>query len=224
MSQDLRTSAGSHKRFLVIEVFGRYSGFTAMLPTMVGAFDRCVIPESSFDVEHLTELLIHDRKKNYSKYASVLVSEGATMKGLDEMLFEDREKDMFGHAKLGGIGDVVSTKLKELSPKYNQGERINTINQKLGYLVRCGDADWFDLVVGAAYANIAFDLIISKNFGRMTSLWNGCYTNAPIDVVVSSKKLVDIDNFYSIEHLRPKFKALEGQQLLILSSNLSREE
>jgi 6-phosphofructokinase 1 len=33
MTHSLRTTAGSHERFLVLEVFGRYAGFTAMLPT-----------------------------------------------------------------------------------------------------------------------------------------------------------------------------------------------
>jgi len=37
LTNRLRTTAGSHERFLVIEVFGRYAGFTAMLPTMAGA-------------------------------------------------------------------------------------------------------------------------------------------------------------------------------------------
>ena len=36
MANRLRTSAGSHERLLVLEVFGRYAGFTAMLPTMAG--------------------------------------------------------------------------------------------------------------------------------------------------------------------------------------------
>src|SRR5256885_7889005 len=45
LTHRLRTSAGSHDRFLVIEVFGRYAGFTALLPTMAGAADRCLIPE-----------------------------------------------------------------------------------------------------------------------------------------------------------------------------------
>ena len=40
MTHNLRTSAGSHERFLVIEVFGRYAGFTALLPTMAGAANR----------------------------------------------------------------------------------------------------------------------------------------------------------------------------------------
>ena len=57
MTHALRTTAGSHERFLVIEVFGRYAGFTSLIPTMAGAANRCVIPEHQFDIERLCELL-----------------------------------------------------------------------------------------------------------------------------------------------------------------------
>src|SRR5881227_125436 len=60
LTHRLRTSAGSHERFLVIEVFGRYAGFTALLPTMAGAADRCVIPEHPVNLELLTELMVYD--------------------------------------------------------------------------------------------------------------------------------------------------------------------
>src|SRR5271166_2329936 len=95
----LRTSAGSHERFMVIEVFGRYAGYTAMLPTMAGAANRCVIPEYKFNIERLTELLVHDRNKNPSRYSTVLVSEGATFEG-GEMMFEGEAADAYGHKKL----------------------------------------------------------------------------------------------------------------------------
>ena len=51
LTHDLRTCAGSHERLLVLEVFGRYAGFSAMLPTLAGAANRCVIPEYQFDIE-----------------------------------------------------------------------------------------------------------------------------------------------------------------------------
>ena len=50
LTNNLRTIAGSHERIMVLEVFGRYAGFTAMLPTMAGAANRCVIPE--YQVQH----------------------------------------------------------------------------------------------------------------------------------------------------------------------------
>jgi ATP-dependent phosphofructokinase / diphosphate-dependent phosphofructokinase len=217
MTNALRTSAGSHERFLVLEVFGRYAGFTAMLPTMAGAANRCVIPEHEFEIEHLTELLSYDRLRNPSRYSVVLVSEGAMFKG-GEMVFKNTEKDAYGHMKLGGIGDMVSESLKELSPKYNSGRRVNTVNQKLGYLTRSGNPDAIDSIVPMAYGNLALDLILRGIHGRLVVLKNGRYDNVPIDVIVTSKKVVEVSRFYNTERLRPHYKSFEMKPLFIMTS------
>ncbi len=217
MTNTLRTSAGSHERILVLEVFGRYAGYTAMLPTMAGSANRCVIPEHKFDINNLTELLVHDRAKNPSNYSVVLVSEGAMYKGA-EMMFQNQEKDMFGHAKLGGIGEIVSTSIKDLSAKYNKGKNVNIINQKLGYLVRGGDPDAIDSIVPMAYGNLALDLILKGIHGRLVVLKNGRYDNVPIDVVTSSKKIVNIDKYYNVDRLRPYYKSFEMSPLFIMTS------
>ena len=217
MTNSLRTSAASHERFMVLEVFGRYAGFTAMLPTMAGAANRCVIPEHKFDIERLTELLVSDRQKNPNRYSVVLVSEGATFQG-GEMVFEADTTDAFGHKKLGGIGELVSEKLKELSPKYNHGKTIDVISQKLGYLVRCGDPDAIDTIVPMAYGNIAFDLLLNKVHGRLVVLRNGRYDNLPIDTVTASKKVVNVKEQYNTERLRPRYKSFEMKPLFILTS------
>ena len=218
MTNSLRTSAGSHERILVLEVFGRYAGFTALLPTMAGAANRCVIPEYKFNADLLTDLLIHDRNLNPSKYSIVLVSEGAMIEG-SEMKFTDRTTDAYGHKKLGGIGDLVSEKIKELSPKFNNGRTVNTINQKLGYMVRGGDPDAIDSIVPMAYGNLATDLILNKIHGRLVVLKNGRYDNVPIEVVTSTKKLVNVDRFYNTERLRPKYESFEMKPLFIMTSD-----
>jgi 6-phosphofructokinase 1 len=217
MTNALRTSAGSHERFLVLEVFGRYAGFTAMLPTMAGAANRCVIPEYEFDIEHLANLLSGDRHKNPSQYSVVLVSEGAKFKG-DEMIFEDQTADAFGHKKLGGIGDLVSAELRRLSPQFNNGKTINVINQRLGYMVRCGDPDAIDSIVPMAYGNLALDLIMSGVYGRLVVLKNGRYDNVPIEVVTSSTKVVNVEEHYNIERLRPRFRRFEMKPLFLMTS------
>jgi 6-phosphofructokinase len=217
MINTIRTSAGSHERLLVLEVFGRYAGFTAMLPTMAGAANRCVIPEYKFNIDRLAELLIEDRAKNPSKYSTVLISEGAMFEGAD-MVFQNQEKDMFGHAKLGGIGDIIAEKLKELSPKYNNGKKINHIAQKLGYMVRGGDPDAVDSIVPMAYGNLALDLILKGVHGRLVVLKNGRYDNMPLDVVTSSKKLVNISKFYNTDRLRPIYHSFEMSPLFIMTS------
>jgi ATP-dependent phosphofructokinase / diphosphate-dependent phosphofructokinase len=217
LTNSLRTIAGSHERFLVVEVFGRYAGFTAMLPTMAGAAHRCVIPEYKFNIEKLTELMIYDRTHNPSRYSVVLVSAGAMFEG-GEMVFADRSTDAYGHAKLGGIGDLVASRIKEISSKYNKGKAINTIDQKLGYMVRGGDPDAIDSVVPMAFGNLALDLILKGIHGRLVVLKNGCYDNMPLEVVTGTKKLVNVDRFYDVERYRPKYENFELKPLFIMTS------
>jgi len=217
MTNMLRTSAGSHERLLVLEVFGRYAGFTAMLPTMAGAANRCVIPEYRFDIEKLTQLLVEDRNSNPSRYAVVLVSEGAMFKG-SEMVFSNQEKDAYGHAKLGGVGDLVSHELKNLSGKFNHGKTVNVINQKLGYMVRGGDPDAVDSIVPMAYGNLALDLILKNIHGRLVVLQNGRYDNVPLDVVTSTKKIVNIKENYNTDRLRPFYHSFEMKPFFLMAA------
>jgi 6-phosphofructokinase 1 len=217
MTNNLRTTAGSHERFLVLEVFGRYAGFTAMLPTMAGAANRCVIPEHRFDIEQLTELLVEDRYKYPSRYSIVLVSEGAMFEG-GEMIFKDSTTDAYGHKKLGGIGDLVSEELKNRSAKYNNGTPINTVNQRLGYLVRGGDPDAIDSIAPMAFGNLALDLILQNVHGRLVVLKNGRYDNMPIEVLTGRSKVVDVDRFYNTERLRPHYKRFAMKPLFIMTN------
>jgi len=218
LTNSLRTSAGSHERILVVEVFGRYAGFTSMLPTMAGAADRCVIPEYKFNLERLTELLVRDRNNNPSRYSIVLVSEGATFEG-GQMVFSNQTTDAYGHAKLGGIGDIVADGIKNLTTKFNNGKSINTISQKYGYMVRGGDPDAIDSIVPMAYGNLALDSILDKTYGRLVVIKNGRYDNVPIDVVVSTKKLVNVEKFYNKERLRPIYESFDDLPLFIMTSD-----
>jgi ATP-dependent phosphofructokinase / diphosphate-dependent phosphofructokinase len=217
LTNALRTSAGSHERFMVLEVFGRYAGFSAVLPTMAGAANRCVIPEYKFDIEHLAELMSADRKRNPSRYSIVLVSEGAMFNG-GEMVFEGEQADAFGHKKLGGIGDLVSEKLKEVSPKFNDGKTVDVINQKLGYLVRCGDPDAIDSIVPMAYGNLALDLLLAKDSGKLVVLKNGRYDNVGLETVISTKKVVKVNEHYNTERLRPHYASFEHKPLFIMAN------
>jgi len=219
MTHRLRTSAGSHERFLVIEVFGRYAGYTALLPSMAGAASRCLIPEHPFDIERLTELMVYDRNRNPSNYSVVLVSEGAQFAGDTDMSFEGEEADMFGHKKLGGIGDRVANALKELSPKYNNGRRVNVVSQRLGYLVRSGNPDALDSIAPMAFGNLALDLVIAGTSGRLVSVHNGRYGSVPMEKIIGTKKVVDVEQSYDIGRMRPKYTAFNGLPLFIMASD-----
>jgi ATP-dependent phosphofructokinase / diphosphate-dependent phosphofructokinase len=204
MANRLRSSAESHERILVIEVFGRYAGFTAILPTLAGAANRCVIPEHLFDISLLTELLIDDRKKSLGKLSTVIVSEGARFEGFDESgCFE-------------GISHAVANQIRQISPKFNN-EPVNVIYQKLGYLVRGGTPDAIDSIVPMAFGNLALDLILKGVYGRMVALKDGRYDNVSLEVLSHSRKHVDIKRFYNTERYRPNYKKFEFQPLLLVT-------
>ena len=220
MTHSLRTTAGSHERFLVIEVFGRYAGYTALLPTIAGAADRCVIPEHPFHLDQLCELMNYDRSRHPSNYAVVLVSEGARMVDDSDMSFEGEERDQYGHRKLGGIGDRVAAGLKDCSPRFNAGRRVNVVSQRLGYLVRCGDPDALDSIVPMAFGNLALDLVLAGTSGRLVCLRNGVYDSVPIDVVTGRKKVIDVQKYYNRERLRPRYESFVRQPLFIMTSDV----
>ncbi len=202
----LRTSAGSHERLAVVEVFGRYSGETSLVSAYLAGVDRAIISEVPFDVEKLAQLLMEDKRANPSRYAMMTISEGATMIG-GEMVMGGTA-DAYGHKKLGGIGQVTGEALKEIT-----GEGI--IYQQLGYLMRSGSPDSLDLMVAINYAVMAADLVIGREFGRMVALRNGNYVNVPIGVVRQGVKRVDVGALYDVEQYRPKIRHVDGKPMFL---------
>ena len=202
----LRTSAGSHERIAVIELFGRNSGETSLISSYLAGVDRALISEVPFDPERLAELVIRDKRTNPSNYAMVTVSEGAHMVG--GMVVEYGETDAYGHRKLGGIGEITGEAMKKLT-----GENI--ITQRIAYLMRSGAPDALDLMVGTNYAHLAVDLIVGGSSGRMVALRDGSYTHVAMSVVTSGVKRVDVDELYDAQKYRPKVRHVLGKPMFL---------
>ncbi|HZD79742.1 MAG TPA: 6-phosphofructokinase [Actinomycetota bacterium] len=202
----LRTSAGSHERLAVVEVFGRYSGETSLVSAYLAGVERAVISEVPFDIQRLADLLMADRAGNPSRYAMMTISEGASMVG-GEMVLGGQE-DAYGHRKLGGIGQVTGEALRQLT-----GEGI--IYQQLGYLMRSGSPDSLDLMVAINYAVMAADLLVEREFGRLVALRNGNYVNVPLPVVRQGVKRVDVGALYDTEQYRPKIRHVDGKPMFL---------
>jgi 6-phosphofructokinase 1 len=202
----LRTSAGSHERLAVVEVFGRYSGETSLVSAYLSGMDRAIISEVPFDVEKLAQFLMDDKRKNPSRYAMTTISEGATFVG-GEMVMGGTA-DAYGHRKLGGIGALTGEALKEIT-----GEGI--IYQQIGYLMRSGQPDSLDLMVAINYAVMAADLLLEGTDGRLVALRNGTYANVPIEVVRQGVKRVDIEALYDVDEYRPKIRHVDGKPMFL---------
>lgn len=203
---NLRTSAGSHERIAVVELFGRYSGETSLITAYLAGVDRAVISEVPFDPDRLAELLVEDKAANPSRYAMVTVSEGAT--AATGELVVSGEADAYGHRKLGGVGLLLGELLKERT-----GGDI--IYQQLAYLMRSGSPDSLDLMVATNYAVIAADLALEGDTGRMVSLRNGSYTTVPISATREGVKRVDVDELYDVAQYRPKVRHVLGKPMFL---------
>jgi 6-phosphofructokinase 1 len=202
----LRSSAGSHERLAVIEVFGRYSGETSLISAYLSGIERAVIAEVPFDVEKLARFLVRDREANPSHYAMMTISQGASMVG-GEILAGDRE-DAFGHRKLGGIGQLTGEMLRDLTG-------LGIVYQELGYLMRSGSPDSLDLMVAVNYAVMAADLVVGGESGRLVALRNGNYVNVPLAVTRQGVKRVDVGALYDVDAYRPKIRHVTGKPMFL---------
>jgi 6-phosphofructokinase len=203
---NLRTTAGSHERIAVIELFGRNSGQTSLITAYLAGVDRAIISEVHFDPEKLATLLTRDKRNNPSNYAMVTISEGAQMSG--GKIVEYGQADAYGHRKLGGIGVITGDALRELT-----GENI--VYQQIAYLMRSGAPDSLDLMVGLNFANMAMDLVIRKEFGRMVALRNGMYANIPLSHTTTGIKRVDVDALYDVDEYRPKVHDVDNKPMFL---------
>jgi len=202
----LRTSAGSHERIAVVELFGRNSGETSLISSYLAGVDRALISEVPFDPERLAELVMEDKRNNPSNYAMVTISEGAHIMG--GKIVEYGETDAYGHKKLGGIGQITGAALKKLTGQ-------NIINQQISYLMRSGAPDALDLMVAVNYANLAMTLIQNGASGRMVALRDGTYTHIPMSTVTSGIKRVDVDELYDSVAYKPRVRHVLGKPMFL---------
>ncbi len=202
----LRTTAGSHERIGVVELFGRNSGETSLFAAYLADVDRAVISEIPFDIDLLCNFLMKDREHNPSHYAILTISEGASFRG--GTILETGEADAYGHKKLGGIGAIVAGEIKKRTG-------INIIYQQLAYIMRSGAPDSLDRMVAVSYGNLALSQVALGHTGRMVALQQGIYTTVPIELVTAAKKHVDVTALYDAENYRPKVRNMLGKPMFL---------
>jgi 6-phosphofructokinase 1 len=194
----LRSSAGSHERVAVIELFGRQCGETTLMASYLAGADRALIPEVPFDPRRVAELVDVDRRANPSNYAIVTVSEGAHP-------LEDTPQP---YARDRPAGRVLGDALSEIS-----GE--DTLYQQVGYLMRSGAPDGLDLMVADNFAALALSLIESGDEQHMVSLQHGVYTSVPIRAISSGLKRVDVPELYDPQQYLPVVTQVRGKPMFL---------
>jgi len=200
-----RTTVGSHERIGIFRIFGRDAGYTALYTAYVTSI-RCCIPEYKFDLNHLIQLLMKDKKLNPSNYSLVIVSEGAQWEGYE--IREYGEADAFGHRKKANVGEDLSDEIKRVT-----GEE--TIVSDLTYDLRSGSPDFVDKMVASTFAGMAMDCVEKGEHGMMMAINQGCYAAMPIPDPELGPRKVDIPTMYNTKRCRPIYAQKLGLPIFL---------
>ena len=202
----LRTTVESHERIGIVELFGRRSGETALLAGFLAQVDRTVISEVPADLDRLLPLLADDKATNPAHYAMLVISEGATIRGEAE---DDGELSKSASQRSDiGVGHRLGRAVTE---------RIGSgvVLQELAYLMRAGEPDAVDRMVGLAFGGLAVQLLQRRENGRMLTLTQGSYGHVPIDTLLQGTKRVDVGGLYDPEAYRAKLMRIQGMPMFL---------
>jgi 6-phosphofructokinase 1 len=202
----LRTTVESHERIGVVELFGRRSGETALLAGFLAQVDRTVIAEVPAELDVLLPLLADDKASNPAGYAMCVVSEGASLKGE-----ADDDSDLSRPASERsdlGIGQQLGAAIRARLG-------FGTVIQELAYLMRAGEPDAMDRMVGFAFGGLAVQLLQRGESGRMVALIGGNYDHVAIDTLLNGRKTVDVGGLYDPASYRARLMRIEGMPMFL---------
>jgi 6-phosphofructokinase 1 len=203
-----RTPAGSHGWVQVIEVMGRHAGHLALWSGVAGQADLILIPEYPFRYEkiyhHLKERLGdtigYPRDSGRPRYSVIVVAEGAYAEDGELITVDDRH-DAFGHARLGGIGEVLARRIMSETP-------YEARSAMLGHPQRGGTPSPIDRVMGILFGSYAADAVANGDFGKMVSargIAPACDLSlVPITSVLGQINTVDVPRYYDTERYHLK--------------------
>ncbi|TFE67384.1 6-phosphofructokinase [Methylacidiphilum sp. Yel] len=180
----LRTTAASHRRVMVVEVMGRYTGWIALYGGLAGGANVILIPEIPFEYE---KIAYHIRRRiaEGSHQTMIVVAEGAHPKEEQYYILEE-EVNLKKEVRFGGIGRHLEKVIMKIT-----GQETRAV--VLGHLQRGGEPTAFDRNLGMMFGAAAVDLIREKRFGYMVSYRNGKIGSVPIYEAIKELKKVDLN-------------------------------
>lgn len=160
---NLKVTASSHRRGLLVEVMGRKCGYLALMAGIAGGAEAIVLPEVEVVPEQLAER-IQDVYERGKPHAIIVVAEGSkyNAEGLRQYFKE--------HGLLAGF------------------EFRSTV---LGYVQRGAAPTCADRLLGTRLGSEAAEQIIAGNTGVLVGVHNGQVITTPLEEVVVGKKPLD---------------------------------
>jgi 6-phosphofructokinase 1 len=194
----LHTTAEAHNRVMVVEVMGRDAGWIALYSGIAGGADVILIPERPFDVDKVAES-IRQRHERGRYFSIVVVAEGAKFSGNSAggegaAILQDMGKDEFGHAKLGGVANILSREIEKRT-----GYETRAV--VLGHIQRGGSPTAFDRVLATRYGLGAIDMVHRGEFGCMAALRSNKVISISLKEAIARNRTVDQETIQMMDGL-----------------------
>jgi 6-phosphofructokinase len=193
----VHTTAEAHNRVMIVEVMGRDAGWIALYSGVAGGADVILIPERPFDIDKVADS-IRQRHERGRYFSIVVVAEGAKFSsGRGAPVLSDMGKDEFGHAKLGGIANILAHEIEKRT-----GYETRAV--VLGHIQRGGSPSAFDRVLATRYGLGAIDMVHRGEFGRMAALRANKIVSIPLLEAISRNRVVDDETIQIVDGLFQK--------------------
>ncbi|MEM2016863.1 MAG: ATP-dependent 6-phosphofructokinase [Nitrososphaerota archaeon] len=197
----LHTTARSHKRVMIAEIMGRYAGWLTLIGGLAGGAHIILIPERPVDIDEVCRI-IKERRERGEPYTLIAVAEGVTIPTVGELVAVSKEKDEFGHVRLGGVSKILEEEIKKRT-----GEEVRSA--VLGHIQRGGTPSAYDKVLGLRLGFKAVDLVKEKKYGYVVVVNGMNILPAKIEEVVGTVRKVpdelhELTNVFTGLYTAPK--------------------
>lgn len=163
----LKVTASSHQRAFLVEVMGRNCGYLALMAGIAGGAEAIVIPEIDTDPEQLAQTLIQSYEKG-KEHALIVVAEGANYNAEKLMKYFGEHQERLGFEVRATI---------------------------LGHTQRGGTPSAYDRILATRLGYGAVEFMAAGKYGVLTGWNKSAITETPLEIVVNSKKELDMKLF-----------------------------
>ncbi len=178
---DLRSTAESHSRVMVVECMGRHAGWITAYAGVAAGAEGILVPERDAHIEALCQRLEQVRNGG-ARHAIIAVAEGTRVYEDGECL-SPPERDEWGNYRVGGVAELLAQKVAAKL-------RWDARSLVLGHLQRAGKPLAFDRIFALRLGARAARLVLEKKFGRMAAMQAGEIVDVPLADAVAARKVL----------------------------------
>ncbi|MDR2666621.1 MAG: ATP-dependent 6-phosphofructokinase [Holosporales bacterium] len=187
--ENVRSTAKSHERAMVIEVMGRDAGFIAMYAGIASGADVILVPEFKYDIEKVKDK-VKSSLSSKKGYCLIVVAESVEEKNFSHEKVTVSGIVKYPHVNYKGIGQHISDLIMETG--------IDARAVVLGHIQRGGTTSVNDRLLGTMFGIEAVKLIDNNDCGKLLCYVGNNVISVKIEDVIKkniNKRLLHDDPY-----------------------------